>query len=47
VIRQEHPWKGTAVTKKYQTTTPDAMPLAVPEQVNVAMDESQHPRKRN
>lgn len=27
------------MTKKYQTSTPGAMPLAVPEQVSVAMDE--------
>jgi putative transposase len=30
--------QGTAVTKKYQTTLPDATALAVPEQVSVAMD---------
>ena len=39
MIRQEHPWKGTAVTKKYQTTEPGTRALAVPEQVSIAMDE--------
>jgi len=39
VIRQEHQEKGTALSKKYQTEEFDTSPLAVPEQVSVAMDE--------
>ena len=31
--------QGTAVTKKYQMTVPDATSLAVPEQVSIAMDQ--------
>ena len=36
---QVHPWKGTALSKTYQTTVFDTSTLAVPEQVSVAMDE--------
>lgn len=38
-VRQDNPWKGTAVTKKYQRTGPDTSALAVPEQVRVALAE--------
>jgi len=31
--------QGTAVTKKYQTTVPDATALALPDQVSIAMDQ--------
>lgn len=36
---QEHPWKGTALSKNYQTYADDTSTLAVPEQVSVAMAE--------
>ena len=39
MFRQEHPWKGTALSKKYQTTVPGATAPAVPEQVGIAMEE--------
>src|SRR3954451_16836169 len=31
--------QGTAVTKKYQTTVPDATAVAVPDHVSIAMEE--------
>jgi transposase-like protein len=39
VIREEHPRKGTAVSKKYQKSQADTNALAVPEHVTVAMGE--------
>ena len=39
MIRQDHPRKGTGVSKKYETTVSEGTVLAVPEQVSIAMEE--------